>query len=73
MKELGYQQLKLVQLEVVEVFLRGRDVVANLTVRIWQKLMLRVLTHKLLATEGTVVLVVTPLIAIMKDQVYIDT
>ena len=70
--ELGYTSLKKKQLEVITAFLSGRDVFAALPTGYGKSLCygcLPLASDKLLATQGSVVLVVSPLIALMKDQV----
>ena len=74
-RELGYPELKPVQLEVIETFVKGRDVFAVLPTGYGKSLCygcLPIVFDKLLGTKGehcSIVVVVTPLTAIMKDQV----
>lgn len=77
-RELGYSDLKQEQLRVVEAFVQGRDVFAVLPTGYGKSLCyacLPIVFDKLLATggasraDGSIVVVVSPLTAIMKDQV----
>ena len=70
--ELGYMSLKEKQLEVITSFLSGRDVFAALPTGYGKSLCygcLPLARDRLLGTQGSIVLVVSPLIALMKDQV----
>ena len=69
--KLGYMSLKQKQLEVVTAFLSGRDVFAALPTGYGKSLCygcLPLAHDKLLATQGSVMLEVSPLIALMKDE-----
>ena len=74
-RELGYPDLKPEQLKVVETFVKGRDVFAVLPTDYGKSLCygcLPIVFDKLLGKGGddcSIVVVVTPLTAIMKDQV----
>ena len=71
-RELGYPDLKPEQLKVVETFVQGRDVFAVLPTGYGKSLCyacLPIVFDKLLGSNSSIVLVVTPLTAIMKDQV----
>ena len=74
-KDLGYPDLKPEQLDVVETFVKGRDVFAVLPTDFGKSLCfacLPIVFDKLLGSVGeerSIVVVVTPLTAIMKDQV----
>ena len=74
-RELGFPDLKPEQLKVVETFVKGHDVSAVLPTGYGKSLCygcLPIVFDKLLGTEGedgSIVVVVTPLTAIMKDQV----
>ena len=63
-RELGYPDLKPEQLKVVEMFVKGRDVFTVCYA------CLPIAFDKLLDSNSSIVLVVTPLTAIMKDQVF---
>ena len=73
-RELGYSALKPEQLKVVEAFVKGRDVFAVLPTGYGKSLCfacLPAVVDKLLGRGGedsSIVVVVTPLTAIMKDQ-----
>ena len=70
--ELGYASLKDKQLAVVTEFLSGRDVFAALPTGYGKSLCygcLPLVCDKLRQTQGSIVLVVSPLVALMKDQV----
>ena len=70
--ELGYMSLKEKQLEVITSFLSGRDVFAALPTGYGKSLCygcLPLARDRLLGTQGSIVLIVSPLIALMKDQV----
>ena len=72
-RELGYTQMKPEQLRVVEAFVQGRDVFAILPTGYGKSLCygcLPLVFDNLLKTKDSIVVVVTPLTAIMKDQVY---
>lgn len=68
--ELGYPELKPEQLEVVEAFVKGRYVFAVLSTGYGKCLCFGVLpmVFDKLGKEISIVVVVTPLTAIMKDQ-----
>ena len=69
---IGYQNLKDKQREVIVNFVKGNDVFAVLPTSYGKGLCytcLPIVYDCLLGTEGSIVLVVTPLIAIIKDQV----
>ena len=69
---LGYSELKTEQLKVIMEFLRGRDVFAILPTGFGKTLCyvcLPLIFDKLTRTASSIILVVTPLNAIMKDQV----
>ena len=74
-KDLGYPDLKPEQLDVVETFVKGRDVFAVLLTDFGKSLCfacLPIVFNKLLGSVGeerSIVVVVTPLTAIIKDQV----
>ena len=74
-RELGYANLKPEQLDVVEAFVKGRDVFAVLPTGYGKSLCfgcLPLVFDKLLGKEGedkSIVVVVTPFTAIIKDQV----
>ena len=73
-RELGYPDLKPEQLDVVKTFVSGRDVFAVLPTGYGKSLCygcLPIVFDKLLGSSRSksIVVVVTPLIAIMKDQV----
>ena len=71
-RELGYPDLKPEQLKVVEMFIKGCDVFAVLPTGYRKSLCyacLPIIFDKLLGSNSSIVLVVTPLTAIMKDQV----
>ena len=74
-KELGYPDLKPEQLDIVETFVKGRDVFAVLPTGYGKSLCfgcLPIVFDKLLGRVGedrSIIVVVTPLTAIMKDQV----
>ena len=74
-KELGYPSLKPEQLEVVEIFVKGRDVFAVLPTGYGKSLCfgcLPIVFDKLPGRGGedsSIIVVVTPLTAITKDQV----
>ena len=74
-RELGYEDMKPEQLRVVEAFVQGRDVFAILPTGYGKTLCygcLPFVFDKLLNTkddQASIVVVVTPLTAIMKDQV----
>ena len=72
-RRLGYEQLKDEQLKVVVAFLGGNDVFAVLPTGFGKSLCYAVLPYAFEALEGRgdlTVLVITPLVAIMKDQVW---
>ena len=69
---IGYQSLKDKQREVIVNFVKGNDVFAVLPTSYGKGLCytcLPIVYDCLLGTEGSIVLVVTPLIGIIKDQV----
>ena len=68
---LGYKQLKEEQVEVVEAYISGRDVFAVLPTGFGKSLCFACLPFVLeeIGHEKPIVIVVTPLTAIMKDQV----
>ena len=69
---IGYQSLKDKQREVIVNFIKGNDVFAVLPTGYGKSLCytrLPKVYDYLLGTQGSIVLVVTPLIAIIKDQV----
>lgn len=74
-KDLGYEDLKHEQLRVVEEFVQGKDVFAVLPTGYGKSLCygcLPLVFDRLLKTSSdsrSIVVVVTPLTAIMKDQV----
>ena len=71
-KELGYRQLKPDQADVIEAFVKGRDVFAVLPTGYGKSLCygcLPLVFDRLHGgEERSIVVVVSPLIAIMKDQ-----
>ena len=69
---IGYPELKAEQLEAMKTFVSGRDVFCSVANRVWKELSsLPLVFDTLNATSGSVIVVVTPLTAIMKDQVLI--
>ena len=71
---IGYPELKAEQLEAMKMFVSGRDVFVVLPTGFGKSLIfasLPLVFDTLNATSGSVIVVVTPLTAIMKDQVLI--
>ena len=71
-KRLGFQDLRSAQEEVVLNFLEGRDVFVSLPTGHGKSLCFAILPFafdELLQRSGSIVIVVSPLIALMKDQV----
>ena len=71
---LGYPEMKPQQLEVVEVFVRGNDVFGVLPTGYWKSLCyacLPLIYDRLFQKPqgSSIVTIVTPLVAILKDQV----
>ena len=74
-KKLGYSSLKTEQLEIVMAVLRGRDVFGILPTGYGKTLCFACLPfifEQILEGEAAIVLIVTPLVAIMKNQVRWD-
>ena len=74
-KDLGYKYLKEKQLEVLVNFLSGNDVFAVLPTGYGKSLCYTCLPKacdSLFQTEGSIVVVITPLTAIIKDQVLLN-
>ena len=74
-KKLGYSSLKTEQLEIVMAVLRGRDVFGILPTGYGKTLCFACLPfifEQILEGEASIVLIVTPLVAIMKNQVRWD-
>jgi len=73
-KQLGYSHLKDLQLEVITSFVAGKDVFAVLPTGYGKSLCYACLPllfdhlHQLQESQASIVVVVTPLIAIMEDQ-----
>ena len=70
---LGYPELKPQQLEAMMELVSGNDVFVVLPTGFGKSLIyacLPLVFDSILATHGSIVLVVTPLTAIMKDQVF---
>ena len=73
-KKLGYSNLKTEQLEIVMAVLRGRDVF-GIYLRDTGRLCFvcfPFILEQILEGEESIVLIVTPIVAIMKDQVRWD-
>lgn len=73
-RALGYEKLKKEQLEVVCSFIAGNDVFVALPTGFGKSLCYAILPSvfdTLFSSQGSIVVVVTPLTAIMKDQVLI--
>ena len=71
-QSLGYTELKDKQLEVIVNLLLGNDVFATLPTGYGKSLCYACLPKAfdtILKTEGSIIVVVTPLVAIIKDQV----
>ena len=74
-KKLGYFSLKTEQLEIVMAVLKGRDVFGILPTGYGKTLCFACLPfifEQILEGEASIVLIVTPLVAIMKNQVRWD-
>lgn len=71
-RALGYQELKKEQLEAIEKLVAGKDVFVALPTGFGKSLCFAVLPsvfNTLFASESSIVVVITPLTAIIKDQV----
>ena len=69
-KAIGYQELKREQLNAMTEFVSGRDVFVVLPTGFGKSLIyasLPIVFDTLLGTQGSTIVVVTPLTAIMKD------
>ena len=72
-RRLGYEQLKDEQLKVVVAFLSGNDVFAVLPTGFGKSICYAVLSYAFETLEGRedlIVVVITPLTAIIKDQLW---